>query len=228
MWLEKLLEKYLPEPTEEAEVAFVEKLKDNVPAWIRPNSEGQGDTRAQAGDQWFHALYKEYTGRIIAYDEIIWKVTAIMVPLSLAPYAILANLGSFDWWRVLLLAIGSIALMSLWFIVIFKYLRGQQNWLHRLWAIEKLLDLYPFARPEEKDPKAKDPEEKEPEEKEKSVEEPRWYQTRHIIKRTFKVLWWANVVAWGVLLLMSESVWCVRLLVSMLVWHHRLLVSTFS
>lgn len=175
------------EPTEKEEKLFTEELKKNVPDWIRPNLEGQSDTRAQAGDQWFQTLYKEYTGRIVAYDEIIWKVTAVMVPLSLAPYAILANLGCFDEWRrVLLLAIGSIASMSLWFIVVFKYLRGQQDWLHRLWAIEKLLELHCFARP-----------------KGKGVEQARWYQKRHIIKKTFRVLWRVNLLVWLVLLLMS-------------------------
>ena len=177
------------EPTEKEEKPFTEELKKKVPGWIRPNLEGQSDTRAQAGDQWFQTLYKEYTGRIVAYDEIIWKVTAVMVPLSLAPYAILANLGCFDEWRrVLLLAIGSIASLSFWFIVVFKYLRGQQNWLHRLWAIETRLGLYDFARPDEE---------------EEGVEKPRWYQKRHIIKKTFRVLWRVNLLVWLVLLLMS-------------------------
>jgi len=187
VWLEKLLQKLMPEATKADEDAFVEKLKDSLPGWIRPNLEGQSNTRAQAGNQWFHALYKEYAGRVVAYDEIVWKVTAVMGPLSLAPYAILANLGCFDEWRrVLLLAIGSIASLSFWFIVVFKYLRDQQDWLHRLWGIERRLGLYDFAHPEGK-----------------CVEKPRWYQKRHIIKKTFRVLWRVNLSVWLVLLLMS-------------------------
>jgi len=100
----------------------------------------------EAGNAWLQTLYREYCGRLTALDTIIWRITAFLLPLALAPYAVLASLDVVRWWRVGLLALASIGISGFWFIVTKKHFRVQKNWLHRLMALEQRIGIYGFSR----------------------------------------------------------------------------------
>ena len=114
---------------------FIKSLEKKLPkSWSEDND-------------WLKKLYDEYQQRWRAVDDLVWKISSIMVPLSLAPYAVLANLEAPCWWQVVLLALGSFLMATLWCIAAGKMLYDNQKWLNRIRAIEERLCIIGFARP---------------------------------------------------------------------------------
>jgi hypothetical protein len=165
-------------------------LAGELPDWLKV---APGDrVPDSAGREWLQVLYREYCARLASLDSMIWHMTAILLPLGLAPYAILAGMQEPQWWRVILLAVSSVGILTFWFIPTKKSFRLQQNWLNRLMALEERLGIYKFSRTRRTEPPGR-----------------AWYQGEGVIQKAWPCMWWGNLVLWFIisLVVVVRTLW---------------------
>jgi len=173
--------------------AFVERLSDKLPAWLAaPRDQKDTPQGDCVGLKYLQTLRDDYVGRWHRLNDQIWRITGIMLPLSVAPYAVLANLDTITPWRIILLAISSVAIMFMWYVFVAKLFASNQEWLNRIMALEKRLGIYDFCRPEEKEPFWH----------ETLLLKPiRWCNEKGVIKKLCAILLVLNLFVWLAILL---------------------------
>jgi hypothetical protein len=93
------------------------------------------------GEKWLQTLYTAYLQRFLSDNNRIWVTGQLLVPLSVAPLAVVATLKSPPVVSVLLLAACSVPLVWFW-IVIAESHRSFQEIAHEwLSAIEETLEV---------------------------------------------------------------------------------------
>ena len=91
--------------------------------------------------------YKVCHNRIGRFDDIVWKIAAVILPLSLAGIVYFGASASYSLDRlitVLLFAVGSTILMYLWLRIALEWISFQKISLHRIREIEKELGLWTY------------------------------------------------------------------------------------
>jgi hypothetical protein len=160
----------------EKRCAFVKEKQKQIPgSW-------------PANGDWLKTLYQEYQQRYRSLDNLVWTISAIMLPLSLAPYVVLVNLPMPCLWQIGLLAGGSLLMTTCWCIAAGKLLYDNQKWLNRIWAIEKTLGILDFARPSKGEPTG-------------PYTPLKLCDRKDIIKWTIFAVWVINVIVWVLLMI---------------------------
>ncbi len=98
---------------------------------------GQAQGPLQESQEWLRVLYKTYSERSTADNQLIWTTGSILLPLSLGLFAAIPNVAT--WYQLLALACASVFLILFWNLIADNHRSARLQWEARLTAIERVI-----------------------------------------------------------------------------------------
>ena len=110
----------------------VDHIRDQLKTYLENNPNGEG---------WIKALHETYTQRFLSDNNRIWMTGGIMIPVSLAGFAIPVQSGSLSLLPLAVLGFASVGIMLSWLIIAENHRAFQNKSLAWVVAIEESLGL---------------------------------------------------------------------------------------
>ena len=92
-------------------------------------------------NEWLRALYAAYTERFLSDNNRIWSTGAIMIPLSLAPFAILPAITKLQDIHFWVLSLASITVYLAWLVIADGHRQFQDKSVAWIAAIEQSIGI---------------------------------------------------------------------------------------